>query len=122
VTLERALIDNRINAKARGGTGVVICHRLSAASIVTIKNVYGISGIIMYFDIYKIIIERLTVARGQDRHPGWPPTIFAVPKKPNPSPRQFKVGDHVKVSLPLGHIVDATVRAVIEHTTVLSCK
>lgn len=37
-----------------------------------------------------------------------------MPKKP--SPRQFKVGDRVKVSLPLGHIVDATIRAVIEHT------
>ncbi len=41
---------------------------------------------------------------------------LAVPKKLNPTPRQFKVGDRVKVSLPLGHIVDATIRAVIEHT------
>ncbi len=40
----------------------------------------------------------------------------AVPKKPNPGPRQFKVGDRVKVMLPLGHIVEATIRAVIEHT------
>ena len=40
----------------------------------------------------------------------------AVPKKPNPGPRQFNVGDRVKVMLPLGHIVAATVRAVIEHT------
>jgi hypothetical protein len=30
--------------------------------------------------------------------------------------RQFKVGDRVKVSLPVGHIVDATIRAVIEST------
>lgn len=35
-------------------------------------------------------------------------------KKPDP-PRQFKVGDRVKVSLRLGHIVDATIRAVIAH-------
>lgn len=39
-----------------------------------------------------------------------------MPKKPNPGPRQFKVGDRVKVMLPLGHIVEATIRAVIEHT------
>jgi hypothetical protein len=37
-----------------------------------------------------------------------------VPNKP--SQRQFKVRERVKVSLPLGHIVDATIRAVIEHT------
>jgi hypothetical protein len=36
-----------------------------------------------------------------------------VQKKSNPAPRQFKVGDRVKVSLPLGRIVDATVKAVI---------
>ena len=36
--------------------------------------------------------------------------------QPRPAARQFKVGDRVKVMLPLGHIVDATVRAVIEHT------
>jgi hypothetical protein len=30
--------------------------------------------------------------------------------------KQFKVGDKVKVSLPLGHIVDATIRAVIERS------
>jgi hypothetical protein len=30
--------------------------------------------------------------------------------------RQFKVGDRVKVSLPVGQIVDATIRAVIEST------
>ena len=39
-----------------------------------------------------------------------------VPKKNDSTPRQFKVGDRVKVSLPLGHIVEATIRAVIEHT------
>ncbi len=41
---------------------------------------------------------------------------LAVPKKPNPGPRQFKVGERVKVSLPLGHIVDATIRAIVERT------
>jgi hypothetical protein len=41
---------------------------------------------------------------------------FAVPKKSDPSPRRFNVGDRVKVSLPPGHIVDATVKAVIERT------
>ena len=41
---------------------------------------------------------------------------LAVPKKSNPTPRQFKVGDRVKVSLPLGRIVDATVKAVIDRT------
>jgi len=39
-----------------------------------------------------------------------------VPKKPNPTPRQFKVCDHVKVSFPPGRIVDATIRTLIEHT------
>jgi hypothetical protein len=41
---------------------------------------------------------------------------LAVPKKSDPSPKQFNVGDRVKVSLPLGHIVNATIRAVVEHT------
>jgi hypothetical protein len=41
---------------------------------------------------------------------------LAVPKKTEPDPRQFKVGDRVKVSLPLGRIVDATVKSVIERT------
>jgi hypothetical protein len=40
---------------------------------------------------------------------------FTVPKKNNPAP-QFKVGDRVKVSVPPGQIVDATVKAVIERT------
>lgn len=35
--------------------------------------------------------------------------------RPDSSERQFKVGDRVKVSLPVGHIVDATIRAVIDH-------
>ena len=39
-----------------------------------------------------------------------------MPNKSNPAPRQFKVGDRVKVSLPLGRIVDTTVKAVIERT------
>jgi hypothetical protein len=39
-----------------------------------------------------------------------------VPNKSKPAPRQFKVGDRVKVSLPLGLIVDATIKAVIERT------
>jgi hypothetical protein len=43
--------------------------------------------------------------------------FLAVPARKKPdSPHQFKVGDRVKVMLPLGHIVDATIRAVIEHT------
>jgi hypothetical protein len=42
---------------------------------------------------------------------------LAVPKKTEPGPRQFKVGDRVKVSLPLGRIVDATVKSVIERRT-----
>ena len=29
---------------------------------------------------------------------------------------RIQVGDRVKVSLPLGHTVNATIRAVIEHT------
>jgi len=37
-----------------------------------------------------------------------------VPKK-NPD-REFHVGDRVKVSLPLGHIVLATIRAIVERT------
>jgi len=30
--------------------------------------------------------------------------------------RQFKVGERVKVSIPVGQIVDATIRAVIDST------
>jgi hypothetical protein len=41
---------------------------------------------------------------------------LAVPKKTEPGSRQFKVRDRVKVSLPLGHIVDATAKSVIERT------
>ena len=33
----------------------------------------------------------------------------------NKNKREFKVGDRVKVSLPVGRIVDATIRAVVEH-------
>ena len=39
-----------------------------------------------------------------------------MPDKSSPAPRRFKVGDRVRVSLPLGRIVDATVKAVIERT------
>jgi len=30
--------------------------------------------------------------------------------------KKYKIGDRVKVSLPLGRIVDATIRAVIDRT------
>ena len=42
----------------------------------------------------------------------------AIParKKPIEQKHQFKVGDHVTVSLSAGRVVDATVRAVIEKT------
>jgi hypothetical protein len=41
---------------------------------------------------------------------------LGVPKKSNPAPRQFKVGDHLLVKLTAGRIVEATVKAVIETT------
>jgi hypothetical protein len=41
---------------------------------------------------------------------------LAVAKKPHPAPRQFKVGDRVQVTLPLGRIVEATIKAVIDRT------
>ena len=37
-------------------------------------------------------------------------------KKSSPAPKQFKVGDRVKISVPPGRIVDATVKAVVERT------
>jgi hypothetical protein len=37
-------------------------------------------------------------------------------KKAPPSEQDYAVGDHVKVNLHTGRIVDATVKAVIEHT------
>jgi hypothetical protein len=39
-----------------------------------------------------------------------------MPKNPNPAPRQFKVGDRVKVSMRGGKVVDAVIKAVIERT------
>ena len=34
----------------------------------------------------------------------------------NKPERQFNVGDHLKVSLPMGRIVDATIKAIIQST------
>ena len=39
---------------------------------------------------------------------------FAVSNKPNPAPHRFYVGQNVKVRLPLGKIVDATIKTVIQ--------
>jgi hypothetical protein len=39
-----------------------------------------------------------------------------VPKKPNPPPRQFDVGDKIRVNMHAGNIVDATIKAVITET------
>jgi hypothetical protein len=36
-----------------------------------------------------------------------------MPKKSNPAPRQFKVGDHLLVKLSDGRIVEAEVKAVV---------
>lgn len=37
-----------------------------------------------------------------------------VPKKSKPTPREFHVGDKLKIKLHDGRIVDATVRAIVE--------
>jgi hypothetical protein len=39
-----------------------------------------------------------------------------VPHKPSPAPRQFKVGDRVKVSMHGGKVVDAVIKAAIDRT------
>jgi len=39
--------------------------------------------------------------------------LLAMPKKSNPAPRQFKVGDHLLVKLSDGRIVEAEVKAVV---------
>jgi hypothetical protein len=39
-----------------------------------------------------------------------------VPKKPNPAPRQLKVGDKIRVSMHGGRIVDAVIKAVLDTT------
>jgi hypothetical protein len=39
-----------------------------------------------------------------------------VPKKSNPAPRQFKVGDHILVKLSGGRIVEVTVKAIVDTT------
>jgi len=36
-----------------------------------------------------------------------------VPKEPNPAPREFNVGDRIRVNLHHGKIEDATIRAVV---------
>jgi hypothetical protein len=46
---------------------------------------------------------------------------LAVPKKPNPTPRQLKVGDKIRVSMHGGKIVDAAIKAILD-TTVSSTK
>jgi len=40
----------------------------------------------------------------------------AVPKKPDPPPRQFNVGDKIRVNMDAGQVVDAVVEAVISQT------
>jgi hypothetical protein len=39
---------------------------------------------------------------------------LAVPKKPNPAPRQLKVGDKIRVSMHGGKIVDAAIKAILD--------
>jgi hypothetical protein len=39
-----------------------------------------------------------------------------VPKKPNPTPRQYAVGDKIRVNMHAGKIVDATIKAIIDTT------
>jgi hypothetical protein len=41
---------------------------------------------------------------------------LAVPKKPNPTPRQLKVGDKIRVSMHGGKIVDAAIKAILDTT------
>jgi hypothetical protein len=40
-----------------------------------------------------------------------------MPKKPNPSPRQFAVGDKIRVDMHSGKIAEATGRAVHDEYT-----
>jgi hypothetical protein len=42
-----------------------------------------------------------------------------VPKNPNPVPKQYKVGDCVKVSMHGGKVVDATIKAIIDRRDAL---
>jgi hypothetical protein len=39
-----------------------------------------------------------------------------VPKKPNPSPRQFEVGNRIRVSMHGGKIVEAVIKAILDTT------
>ena len=39
-----------------------------------------------------------------------------MPKKPNPSPRQFEVGNRIRVSMPGGKIVEAVIKAILDTT------
>jgi hypothetical protein len=39
-----------------------------------------------------------------------------VPKKPKPAPRQHAVGDHIRVSMHGGKIVDAVIKAILGTT------
>lgn len=48
---------------------------------------------------------------GNRRIPSYNP---AVPNKPNPAPRQFKVSDKIKINMHGGKIVDAMIRAIVE--------
>jgi hypothetical protein len=40
----------------------------------------------------------------------------AVPKKPNPVPRQLEVGDKIRVSMHGGKIIDAVIKAILDTT------
>jgi hypothetical protein len=40
----------------------------------------------------------------------------AVPKNPNPTPRQYAVGNRIRVSMHGGRIVDAVIKAIIDKT------
>jgi hypothetical protein len=39
----------------------------------------------------------------------------SMPKIPNPAPRQFKIGDKIRVSLPGGKLVEGTIKSISEH-------
>jgi hypothetical protein len=45
-----------------------------------------------------------------------------VPKQSKPAPKQFKVGDHAKVSMHGGKVIDAVIKAVIDRKDDLHCQ
>ena len=65
-------------------------------------------------------MERLDFTAGfYLRHPISPSALsynYAVPKKPNPAPRRFAVGDKIKVNMHAGKLVDAIIKAIINST------